>query len=457
MTQQTSLTAESAVRCPFSDAEKRTLPAFSVVDALSGFAGLLRRPENLNGSIPARAAACKPFLDGNRAGVHVRLSQPVMLSRDLDRPALQMTDELYEIVYRNYSRRLSQLIARGFLIQEGYWHRRLGDGPVSRDDQTISLWTGLLLKPASGLWLLVDGAYNRRSEVNLREYVIADSAGYTPLILEFDLSSMMKDTMWLETALACVMPLQPGARFSRSDIRRRPELGAAHNEFYSQRYLESRGENKGTGQYRKLLAGASTLQATLPAAKAACELVHIAGPDVHTIETFDRVLGPDGPMPPEVAGRLEFAVLRNSTPLEFDFDGIQAHLNNDGADSHGEELLAVWRDLYGEQSLHAVDWWTPYFLPNAPSLLGEPHVLLIPYAFTTTPPGWSVLADGFHYPGLDGLRAVVATDLFHFVGHDFQFRRPGDFRLEVGDPLIRLLPIPRYLLDAPYEPVELEN
>jgi hypothetical protein len=189
---------------------------------------------------------------------------------------------------------------------------------------------------------------------------------------------------------------------------------------------------------------------------AQCELVHIAGPDVHTIETFDNVAGPRGPMPPETAAQLPFAVIRNFTPLEFDFDGVQSHLNNDDADSHGDELLAVWHELYGEDSIRSIEWWAGYFLPSVSNLLGEPQFMIVPFAFLTTPPGWSTLADGAHYAGLDGLRGVIATDLFPHAAPVFQYRRPGDFRIGQGDPLMRLLPIPRYLLDAPHQMIELE-
>jgi len=220
-------------------------------------------------------------------------------------------------------------------------------------------------------------------------------------------------------------------------------------------FLDSRGEGKAVGQYRKLLSRSGA--AAVTPAVAHCELVQIAGPDVHTIETFENVVGPGGPMPPETAAQLPFARIRNFTPLEFDFDGVQSHLNNDDADSHGDELLALWRELYGEESTGSIEWWSAYFLPSVPSLLGEPQFMVAPYVFLSTPPGWSSLADGAHYPGLDGLRGVIATDLFPHAAPVFQYRRPGDFRIRQGDPLMRLLPVPRYLLDAPYQRIELEK
>jgi hypothetical protein len=442
---------ESAEGCPFHNGARTPSPALSVVDALGGFVRLDRRVETLHGSMLSRAMGCKPLTDGNKAGIHVWLGQPVMLSRDPDRAAIQMTDEMYQIAHTGYDERLAGLIASGLLIEKGYWHERLKEGPVLRSNGIVSLWTGLLVKPAPGLWLLATGSYNRRSQVNLKDTVIASSGGYTPLMVEFDLPTMLKDTMWIETELACLIPLQPGVSFERKTIRERPEFGEAHNEFYGKKYLEARGEGKAVGRYRKLTVNAPPV---LESGPAVCELIHIAGPEVHTIETFNEVVGPEGVLPAETAAALPYVVLRNFTPLEFDFDGMQVHLNNADADSHGEELLATWRDLYGPENIEFVDWWSDYFLTNVPMHLGEPIVLIIPYTFIQTPAGWSTLSDGLHYPGLDGLRGVIATDLFHHAGPVFQFRHPGDFRLNAGDPMMRLLPIPRHLLDAPFEMIE---
>ena len=86
----------------------------------------------------------------------------------------------------------------------------------------------------------------------------------------------------------------PGPIQARSDIRQRPDLGAKHHEFYTEKYLETRSEGKAVGRYRKLLAqpAPSTAESGVESGPAQCELVHIAGPDVHTIETLQNVVGP---------------------------------------------------------------------------------------------------------------------------------------------------------------------
>ena len=443
---------EAKAGCPVHG-QAAEQPAFHVIDARPGFALLGRRPEAIYGSVLSRSTGCKPYMDGNKAGVHLTLGQPVMLSRDSERAAIQMTDELFAICNDGYEERLRNLVARGLLVDNGYWFQRLSQGAVQRNLGFISVWSGLLVKPAAGLWLLMTGSYNRRAGVNLRDTVFADDQGYTPLMLEFEAASMSKDTMWLESELACLVPIRPGVEWRRETIAGRRDLGDAYNEFYGGSYLETRGAGKAVGRYRKLVAGER------PVANpgvARCSLVTIAGPDVHTIETFTNIAGSHGPMPEETGARLPYVMLRNFTPLEFDFDGLQSHLNNDDANTHGDELLEVWGDLFGKENAAHIDWWTSYFTGNVPMHYGEPNALIIPYAFVETPPGWSTLADGVHYPGLDSLRGIVATDVFYHAGPVLQFQRHGDFRLEAGDPLLRLLPVPPPLLGAPYELVDLE-
>jgi len=68
---------------------------FAVIDALNGFARLERRGATLNGNVPLQGMPCKPFLEGNEAGVHVRFVESLMISRDPEMPSLQMTDEAF--------------------------------------------------------------------------------------------------------------------------------------------------------------------------------------------------------------------------------------------------------------------------------------------------------------------------------------------------------------------------
>jgi hypothetical protein len=427
-----------------------------VIDVLGGFVRLGRRPETLFGTISVRASTCKPFTDGNRSGVHVWFSQPVMLSRAPELPDLQMTDELCRLVFDGYEARLADLTARGLLARSGHWQDRLNEGPIVRKNGITSIWTGLLVRPEPGLWLLSTGARNRRPWVEVRDCVIGSDAGYTPLILELELETMPSDTMWIEAEIATLLPLRPDVSFTKNGIAERPELGRRHNQFYTPEYLKTREGGKSVGRYRKALGQISPAEEA--GASATCQLVHVAGPDTNTIETFSSVVGPEGELADEVSRRLQFAVLRNMTPLQFDFDGLQFHLLNEDADPHADDLLRVWRDLFGEAHLPAIEWWSQYFMPNGQDGLGQQVLLLISYTFVETPAGWSSVGDGIHYAGLAGQRGVVATDVFHHVGGAVLVpRAPGEFRIEAGAPLMRVLPVPRSLLSGDYRVVELDR
>jgi hypothetical protein len=71
-----------------------------------------------------------------------------------------------------------------------------------------------------------------------------------------------------------------------------------------------------------------------------------------------------------------------------------------------------------------------------------------PWALTATPPGWSCLLDGIHGDGYDVLRGVVATDVFHATPAVFRVHREGAaVRVAEDAPLLRVIPVPRSLLD----------
>src|SRR5262249_54528856 len=112
-----------------------------------------KRSPTLDGSIPVRAAqGCKPFLDGNAAGLHLRLAGPAVLHRGRDSGAIQFTDELHDRFTADYDARVEQLVERGLLGRDGYWHRRLRQDFAWREDDTLFLWTGCLVRPAVGVW-----------------------------------------------------------------------------------------------------------------------------------------------------------------------------------------------------------------------------------------------------------------------------------------------------------------
>src|SRR4051794_5441351 len=67
---------------------------------------LTTRSATLDGSIPVRAAqGCKPLLDGNSSGVHLRLRRPAMMERVHDGAGLRLTDEGLAAATADYDRR----------------------------------------------------------------------------------------------------------------------------------------------------------------------------------------------------------------------------------------------------------------------------------------------------------------------------------------------------------------
>src|SRR5690349_16615793 len=95
--------------CPFHGHGATATPAFSLIDVLGGFVRTGPRSETLDGSISLRALSCRPFVDGNETGLYVWLAQPAMISRDPDRSALHMTDELYAVANDGYGERIADL------------------------------------------------------------------------------------------------------------------------------------------------------------------------------------------------------------------------------------------------------------------------------------------------------------------------------------------------------------
>jgi hypothetical protein len=168
-----------------------------------------RRSATLDDSIPLRAVHCKPFQDGNTAGFHLRLVEPAVLHKDPAVGTMQFSDESYARITGDYAARIDQLVERGLLARDGYWHQQLRHTFLWREDDTLFLWTGLLLRPAPGTWFFVSGAYNLRCLVGLHDHVIPDEDAFTPLVLRFNLASLREQVTWLDTDLACLVPLRP--------------------------------------------------------------------------------------------------------------------------------------------------------------------------------------------------------------------------------------------------------
>ena len=176
------------------------------------------------------------------------------------------------IVGECYDDRIANLIARGLLFDSGFGPPRLGEGPIRRKSDVTSIWTGLLVRPESGLWLLAMGALNRRAEVTVRDAVIASSEGYTPLIRD-------------RPDYRCRSQQVLQRRIPRNDERKSSRWGAA-----------------ASCQLRRLGPGEGH------AARRPPRLRSRRGARPRDHRTLSRVFGPAGPIPKETAEQLPFVM-----------------------------------------------------------------------------------------------------------------------------------------------------
>lgn len=424
---------------------------FEVAQVLDGFL-LTKRSETLDGSVPLRAAqGCKPLLDGNSAGFHLRFADPAVIRRGRGGPKLTLTDEGFDRLLEGYDEKLEAAVARGLLERGGYWHRKLRKGFARRVGDKLRVWTGLLVRPAQGVWLLVTGAYNRRCLVNVEEYVVADDSSFVPVILDLDFASLRSRDTWLDTELACLLPLRPGVEFSVGTLADSPEVGRAWCDFYDRSYIEARAEVKYTARYRRVTARESAAKSL---DEARCRLVVLGGPNLHRVGTFDRfATGAGLSRTHPLKNTLQFAVVRNVADVRARWDG--SNIRDVEAEVPGgpEPFLREWAERYGPETLHSVELFADYVEHNSGPYRGEPYFSITPWVFATTPPGWSSLMDSYHLDGLDGMRGVISTDTHFGVASLWQLSEPRKFAVAKGTPLLRVLPVPRQLLRATFKKV----
>src|SRR5688572_9640478 len=118
-----------------------------VLTVREGFFILEKRSETLDGSLPLRAAqGCKPVLDGNAAGFHLRCGLSAVIRRDRRGARLIFTDGDDVKATEGYRSCLERLSERGLLADDGYWSRTLRRGPWWQDKNTLFIWTGLLVR-----------------------------------------------------------------------------------------------------------------------------------------------------------------------------------------------------------------------------------------------------------------------------------------------------------------------
>jgi hypothetical protein len=462
-----------------------------VLDALEGFTKLEKRSGTLGGSVPLRVAqACVPLLEGNAFGFQIVLARPLRLERALGRPSLAMPADERGALARRVGAAVARLSAQGFLAPA--WAQVLAGGKTGGPAWVeggllaprLRLWTGLLVRPAPGLWLRLSGAANRRSvlyEVPAR--FLADAGRLTPLVVDIVPRPGAPAAFELAGELACLAPLQPGVSFREETLAGARDLGEAHAAFYDAAYFKTK-QGESTRKYRRMVARqerapaegardpaglpqrealvAAEAGADMASGQARCEVV-LAGPRWHEVEQAGPFSLPEGPAlaptpgpgtaPGAQAGKLERVLHRNPVPFSATFDGQTLRVEPDAARlaSLAAEVELAWASSMGkhfiEQNRGAMWYLTKYFTPHP---AGEPHFFVKPWAFTRTPPGWSSLLEGEHGDGYDVMRGVVRTDLFFATPAVFWMYRPGRIEVPAGAPLLRSIPVPRWLLGAGY-------
>jgi hypothetical protein len=379
----------------------------------------------------------------------------VLVRRSGARLVLGFSEQLHgKTEGSNYEARVNRLVERGLLVRDGYWHRRLAERAHWEQGDRLHLWTGLMVRPARGVWLLVTGAFNRRCSIKVHEHVVPDTGLFVPLVITLDLSSAQKRDTWLEKEVVCIVPLHPDVRFETCTLGEALEFGRKYIEHFDER-VDASGPGHYVGAYRKLAAKDSFEP---PAGTARCRLIIAGGPSLHRLRTFDRFATAAGWRKDHPGkDRLQFVDIRNIFDVEGRWDGDALR------DLVGETPAAVrrlrkeWTTLYGEPADRALDrFLTGYARSTHGPRIGEPYLTFTPWAFVSTPPGWSSLIDGAHFPGIDGMRGVISTDKYHSLFEVWQFNKILRFRIPRGASLLRALPVPRRWLQAGLETVPLD-
>lgn len=427
-----------------------------VLDTLEGLFHVSKRSPTLDGSVPLRVArACAPLLEGNAYGLQVVLTRPLSVRRRFGRWSATWPDGAGDVEKR-HGGAWPRLPVEGYLDPRSAWLDALRGGVVRGSGSGLTLFTGLLLRPAKGVWLRVTSAANRRNTLfEVREQLIADDGRWIPLQLELRVRPGAPAAFRLEGELACLGPLRPDVRFESLPVRDAPELLATHAGFYDREYFEDKREET-TLKYRRLQQG-QPHEASTPGT-AACT-VAVVGSSRHAVERLDGFTTASGPSPERRNAngglRIDSVRFRNELAFSALYDGHSLALDYDRSRLAlaTRPVSAAFREaLEGTPALKHPGselYLTKYFTPHPP---GEPHFFVKPWALVRTPPGWSSLVEGVHGDGYDVLRGVISTDLFHATPAVFRVHREGA-RISVAEdaPLLRVIPVPRALLDGAVE------
>ncbi|HEX2657086.1 MAG TPA: hypothetical protein VHU40_02385 [Polyangia bacterium] len=416
--------------------------AFEVVNLLPGFTRLSKRSGELDGNLPVRAARyCGPVFEGSAAGFQIVLAQPMTVSRDeRGKVAWNLTPPALSLVTEQVDAALDLGVREGLLERGSFWHRLFsGDGLPVRGQRAF-IWTGMMVRPRAGLWLVIGGAFNRRSRVALVDHAVTDPERFVPLVLEVDLRAVGPEPCWLESELGCVTPVAPRVRLHKQALTAgAPEL-RQFAEFFSEHYFETKARHP-TATYVRCQR-----ERRMKADETCDARLLYAGPDVHDIDEFRRFLTPAGwSATPASPGALPFAVIRNMAPLSWTWQG-QTHSAFEVKHKRClPALRTLWKASFGDEHRAAYEFLSGYALGEQ---WDQPYVQVQPWVFMPTSTGWSTLVDGVHRPpDYDGMRGLIATDWFHALAMVLRLFGPSTVTIPTRAPLLRALPVQRAVLE----------
>ena len=420
--------------------------AFEVVSLLPGLARLNKRSGELDGNLPVRAARyCGPVFEGSAAGFQIVLAQPMTVQRDKrGKVAWNLTPPALSLVTEQVNDALERGVREGLLERGDHWHRLFSGDALPVRGQRAFIWTGMMVRPRAGLWLLVGGAFNRRSRIALVDHVVTDPERFVPLVLEVDLRALGTEACWLEAELGCLTPLAPRVRLHKAPLTAgAPEL-RQFAEFFSESYFETKSRHP-TATYVRCQR-----ERRLKADEACEARLLYAGPDVHLVDEFRRFLSPTGfSATPSSPGTLPFGLIRNMAPLSWTWQG-QTHSAFEVKHQRClPALQALWKASFGDEHRAALEFLGGYALGEH---WDQPYVQVQPWVFMPTSTGWSTLVDGVHRPpDYDGMRGVIATDWFHALAMVFRLFGPSTVKIPTRAPLLRALPVQRAVLELGFK------
>jgi hypothetical protein len=425
-------------------------PAFELYDALGEFFLIQKRSATLDGSIPLRAAQhCIPYTEGNAAGLQLI---PPFFELKIKK------NRKFEISTSNppesepYEQTLHWLRDNAILSDD--WFGILQNGPIwDRGDQAY-IWTGHMIRPAENTWILSGGAYNRRAQVKTIDLIYADSKNFQPLFCALDLSEMKPGSYQIAAELGCLLGIQPGVEVKVAPLEESTAEIKAVCDFFDDQYYQQKKTKVATGKYRALKSQKNKLVQTFSKREKPKVLLVDMFKSPYKLETFKNFVTSRGiETDRKLSDTFKFIVLKSSFAVKLLWDGtywmvkVKAHPLT-------EKLIQFWNKIGGEPGERFANTIAEFiWLPAAT----ESFFNVAPWVLLKTPPGWSSVYDGVHFENAEGLRGVVRTDQLYQVSGVYRLINGPALSIKKGSPLMRILSIPRNLLNPEYQMMARED